>query len=77
MRQNAIYHALNRGNGRSSFSLKEGDYEAFLRIFLAEGFVRYHAASFRMQLMRPHGNLVLQADPKNGGMSKFSCVWSH
>jgi len=42
------YHALNRKQGRSVMSLKEGDYEA-LKYFFAEGLVSLSLrASFRI-----------------------------
>lgn len=40
-----IYHALNRGNARSSIFHKDGDYDAFERI-LAEGLERYDVELF-------------------------------
>jgi len=66
---NGIYHALNRGNARSSVFMKDADYEAFEQI-LAEGLERYPCRILSYQLMPNHWHFMLQ--PKeNGGMSDF------
>ena len=67
--KNAIYHALNRGNGRSAIFHKEGDYEAFENI-LAEGIVRYPCRILSYQLLPNHWHFVLQPT-EDGGMSNF------
>ena len=67
--KNAIYHALNRGNGRSVIFHKEGDYEAFENI-LAEGLVRYPCRILSYQLMPNHWHFVLQRT-EDGGMGNF------
>jgi len=67
--KNAIYHALNRGNGRSVIFLKEGDYEAFENI-LSEGLVRYPCRILSYQLMPNHWHFVLQPT-EDGGLSNF------
>jgi len=67
--KNAIYHALNRGNGRSVIFHKEGDYEAFENV-LAEGLVRYPCRILSSQLMPNHWHFVLQPT-EDGGMSNF------
>ena len=48
--KNAIYHALNRGNGRSVIFHEDADYEAFESI-LAEALVRYPCRILSYQLM--------------------------
>jgi len=67
--KNAIYHALNRGNGGSVIFHKEGDYEAFGNI-LIEGLVRYPCRILSCQLMPIHWHFVLQRT-EDGGMSNF------
>ena len=67
--KNAIYHALNRGNGRAVIFHKEGDYEAFENI-LAEGLVRYPRRILSYQLMPNLWHFVLQPT-EGGGMSSF------
>ena len=48
--KNAIYHALNRGNGRSVIFHEDADYEAFENI-LAEALVRYPCRMLSYQLI--------------------------
>lgn len=64
-----LYHALNRGNGRSTIFHKEEDFAAFERI-LAEGLERYEVELFCYQLMPNHWHLVLRPD-RDGQMSQF------
>ena len=64
-----IYHALNRGNARSTIFHKEEDYAAFERI-LAEGLERYPCTILSYQLMPNHWHFVLQPT-EDGGMSRF------
>jgi len=45
--KNAIYHALNRGNGRSVIFTRRVTTKR-LRIFLPKGLFRIHAAFFRV-----------------------------
>jgi len=56
--KNAIYHALNRGNGRSFIFHKDGDYEAFENI-LAEGLVRYPGRILSYHVMPNHWHFEL------------------
>ncbi|WP_315851427.1 transposase [Rhodopirellula sp. MGV] len=58
-KKNAIYHALNRGNARSTIFHKDADYEAFENI-LAEGTRRYPCRVLAYQLMPNHWHPVLQ-----------------
>jgi len=44
------YHALNRGNARSTIFQKDEDYDAFERI-VAEGLQRYEVELFSYQLI--------------------------
>jgi len=67
--KNAIYHALNRGNGGALIFHKEGDYEAFENI-IAEGLARYPCRILSYQLMPNHWHFVLQPT-EDGGMSNF------
>jgi len=53
--KNAIYHALNRGNGPSVIFQKDGDYEAFENI-LAEGLARYPCRILSYQFRRIKGD---------------------
>jgi putative transposase len=64
-----IYHALNRGNARSTIFHKPEDYKALEQI-LAEGLTRYACRSRAYQLMPNKSHFVLQ--PTEGGrMSNF------
>ena len=45
--KNAIYHALNRGNGRSVIFQKDGDYE-LLKTFSQQVLFTIHVAFFRI-----------------------------
>ncbi len=65
--KNAIYHALNRGNGRSTLFHKDGDYEAFENI-LAEGLLRYPCKILAYQLMPHHWHFVLQPTSRAKGV---------
>lgn len=67
--KDAIYHALNRANGRSTIFQKDADYEAFENI-LAEGLPKYPCRILSYQLMPNHWHLVLQPTA-DGGMSGF------
>ncbi|TWU36503.1 Transposase IS200 like protein [Novipirellula aureliae] len=67
--KDAIYHALNRGNGRSTIFKKDADYEAFENI-LAEGLTRSSCRILSYQLMPNHWHFVLQPTV-DGGMSDF------
>ncbi|TWT92833.1 transposase [Stieleria varia] len=58
----AIYHALNRGNGRATIFHKPEDYDAFERI-LAQGLERYPCQLLAYQLMPNHWHLVRQLLP--------------
>ena len=64
-----IYHALNRGNARSSIFHKDGDYDAFERI-LAKGLERYDVELFSFQLMPNHWHLLIRP-LIDGEMSRF------
>jgi len=64
-----IYHALNRGNARSTIFHKDEDYEAFERI-LGEGLERYPCKILSYQLMPNHWHFILQPT-EDGGMSRF------
>lgn len=64
-----LYHALNRGNLRSTIFHNEGDYAAFEQI-LFEGLERYQIELFAYQLMPNHYHLVLRP-AVNGEMSRF------
>ncbi len=64
---NGIYHALNRGNARSTIFRKEEDYEAFERI-LSEGLERYACEVLSYQLMPNHWHFVLRPT-EDGAMS--------
>ena len=66
---NGLYHALNRGNLRSTIFHKEGDYAAFEQI-LSEGLRRYSIKLFAYQLMPNHYHLVLRPE-MDGEMSRF------
>ena len=65
----AIYHALNRGNARSTIFHKPEDYDAFERI-LAEGLERHPADLIAYQLMPNHWHLVLRPN-EDGQMSRL------
>lgn len=67
--KHAIYHALNRGNGRSTIFHKDADYEAFEGI-VAEGIERYPCQVLAYQLMPNHWHFVLRPT-EDGGMSHF------
>jgi putative transposase len=64
-----IYHALNRGNGKSKIFRKDADYEAFEWI-LEEGLARYPCQILSYQLMPSHWHFVVQPT-EDGGMSNF------
>jgi putative transposase len=64
-----IYHALNRGNARSTIFHKPEDYEALEQI-LAEGLTRYACRILAYQLMPNHWHFVLQPT-EDGGMRNF------
>jgi putative transposase len=64
-----IYHALNRGNARSTIFHKDRDYESFEQI-LAEGLERYGVDLFAYQLMPNHWHLVL-CPSEDGAMSNL------
>jgi len=64
-----LYHALNRGNARSTIFHKDRDYEAFEQI-LHEGLQRYEVDLLAYQLMPNHWHLVLRPH-KDGGMSNL------
>ncbi len=66
---NGLYHALNRGNLRSTIYHKEGDYAAFEQI-LNEGLESYTVDLFAYQLMPNHYHLVLRPGV-DGEMSRF------
>ncbi len=66
---NCIYHALNRGNAKSSIFKNDADFNAFERI-LAEGLERYPCQILAYQLMSNHGHFVLRP-VENGAMSNF------
>ena len=65
----AIYHALNRGNGRRTIFEKPGDFDAFERI-LPDGLDRYPCQILSYCLMSTHWHLVLRPS-EDGGMSHF------
>src|SRR3972149_2986627 len=65
----ALYHVLNRGNGRATIFRKDEDFAAFERI-LAEGLERYEVQLFSFQLMPNHWHLVLRPE-RDGQMSQF------
>jgi len=65
----AVYHVLNRGNGRSRIFHKDGDYEAFERI-LAEGLERYTVELLAYQLMPNHWHMVIKPR-RHGQMSQL------
>jgi putative transposase len=66
---NGLYHALNRGNLRSTIFQKEDDYAAFEPI-LSEGLCRYEVKLFACQRMPNHYHLVMQPGV-DGEMSRF------
>ncbi len=59
----AIYHTLNRGNGRHTIFHKTNDYEAFEKV-IAEGLEKYPVDLLAYQWMPNHWHMVLtpQAD---------------
>ena len=65
----SLYHALNRGNGRSQIFWKDEDYSAFERI-LTEGLELYDVSVYSFQLMPNHWHLVLRPNV-DGEMSRF------
>ncbi|GAA4456425.1 transposase [Novipirellula rosea] len=67
--KDAIYHAWNRGNGRTTIFHKDADYEAFENI-LSEGLQLYPCRILAYQLMPNHWHLVVQPS-EHGGMSHF------
>lgn len=68
----AIYHALNRGNGRQTIFHKDEDYEAFLRT-LSEGLERYPVELFSFCLMPNHWHLVVR--PRGDGQMGRMLRW--
>ncbi len=64
-----LYHALNRGNARTTIFRKPADYQAFERI-LAEALERYDIQLFAFQLMSNHWHFVLRPN-HDGEMSRF------
>ena len=64
-----LYHALNRGNARTTIFRKDADYEAFEQI-LADGLERYDVQLFALQLMPNHWHFVLRPN-QDGEMSRF------
>lgn len=64
-----LYHALNRGNGRTQIFWKDEDYSAFERI-LAEGLKQYDVSLYAFQLMPNHWHMVLRPH-QDGEMSRF------
>lgn len=64
-----LYHALNRGNLRTTIFHKQADYLAFEKI-LAEALERYRTELFAYQLMPNHFHLVLRP-LADGEMSRF------
>ena len=64
-----IYHALNRGNGRSQIFWNDDDYASFERI-LSEGLAEYDVSLFSFQLMPDHWHLVLRPNV-DGEMGRF------
>jgi putative transposase len=65
----ACYHALNRGNARSTIFHKPEDYDAFEAI-LGEGLRRYAVELLAYQLMPNHWHIVLRSGGA-GAMSAF------
>ena len=64
-----IYHALNRGNARSTIFHKPEDYKALEQI-LAEGLTCYACRILPYHLMPNHWHFVFQP-AEDGGMSNF------
>ncbi|WP_413431137.1 transposase [Crateriforma spongiae] len=64
-----LYHALNRGDARSTLFHKPDDDDAFERI-LAEWLGRYPCQILAYQLMSDHWHFVLRS-VEDGGMSNF------
>jgi putative transposase len=64
-----VYHALNRGNARSTIFHKDGDYDAFERI-IGEGLERYEIELYSYQLMPNHWHLLV-CPGQDGEMSRF------
>ncbi len=65
----SVYHALNRGNGRSRIFRKDADYEAF-ELILAEGLARCDVQLYSYILMPNHWHFVLRPN-RDGEMSHF------
>ena len=65
----AIYHALNRGNGRQTIFHKDQDFEAFERVICA-GLDKYAIELYSYQWMANHWHMVLSPQ-EEGAMSKF------
>ena len=64
-----IYHALNRGNAKSSIFFKEQDYAAFDRI-VSEALEKFPVHLIAYQWMNNHWHMVLSPD-EDGGMGRF------
>jgi putative transposase len=64
-----LYHALNRGNGRSEIFHNPEDYFAFEQV-LAEGLEGYDVSLFCYQLMPDHWHLVLRPNV-DGELGRF------
>ncbi|MFT5525247.1 MAG: putative transposase [Pirellulaceae bacterium] len=71
----AIYHALNRGNARSTIFHKPEDYDAFERI-LAEGLELHSVDLISCQLVPNHWHLVLRPN-EDGAISQVVYGHSH
>ncbi len=65
----ALYHALNRANGRTRLFRKAADYEAFSGV-VASGLERYRVSLFCFQWMPNHWHMVLRPE-RDGEMSRF------
>lgn len=65
----AIYHALNRGNGKQTLFHKDADYEAFERV-LEEGLENHPVDLLAYQWMPNHWHMVL-SPREDGAMSRL------
>ena len=65
----AIYHVLNRGNGRQTLFHKDADYEAFERV-LQEGLEKHPVDLLAYQWMPNHWHMVL-SPREDGAMSRL------